>query len=173
MGRALYDWYQGLAVWQQAIVSSVAWATFSAILGVAVEQELRGALFFPFGLVIGLVLYVGYDRAKVMSGASEDEPPEVDDYPEALQAIERRHIGRHLILVPTLVIVGYFISLIVTGTGYYGACGGLLTAYLALLALARFGGPNDPKWKRVNDEWRQKHPELARYWTKPANSPKS
>jgi hypothetical protein len=79
----------------------------------------------------------------------------IDDYPEDLERVERRHAGRSMILLPIFLLTGIAASWIALGTGVYGALVAFPAAAVALWALGRFGGPNDPKWKRVRDEWKR------------------
>jgi hypothetical protein len=81
----------------------------------------------------------------------------VGDYPEDLERVERRHANQMLIVPLGLALAVIGASWIIFGTGLYGGLVALPVMAVASWALGRFGGPNDPKWKRVRDEWKRQH----------------
>jgi hypothetical protein len=103
---------------------------------------------------MGLLVYY-LDHRERRSRIHTDEI--IDDYPEDLERVERRHAGRSMILVPGFLLAGSAVSWIVLGSGMYGMLVAVPVMPVALWALERFGGPNDPKWRRVRDEWKRQH----------------
>src|SRR6266540_6893198 len=77
----------------------------------------------------------------------------VDDYPEDLKRVQQRYDRRWIALSLTLMLFGIAVSWIVVGVGWYGLLAALPAIVLASWVLGRFGGPTDPKWKSVRDDW--------------------
>ncbi len=127
-----------------------------AFVGLAFGRLGTGLAGFFFGLIMGPI-YVYRERKDPHSWLFPDSDETLEDYPEELERVERRHAGQDLILIPLFMITGIAVSWIIFDTGWYGGLGGFLGTVVTSWALGRFGGPNDPKWNKVRSEWRRQH----------------
>jgi hypothetical protein len=135
-------------------------ASVGVVAGLAFGSLGRAATGLVLGLLLGL-LYILSERIssdRITKQRIIDAP---GDYPEDLRRVEGRHLRWNLILIPSFTVSGIGISWILFDTGIYGVLPGFLAAVLALWALGRFGGPADPKWKRVRADWERHHMETA------------
>lgn len=155
--RKLFEWYSRLPPWYQAPLLSLYFGIFLGFLVGAAMGDLGAALAgFLIGVIGGLAYYYRERRDKTQT----DEA--IDDYPEDLERVERQHARQWLILFPLLAATGIVVSWIIFGTGIYGAIVALPATVVASWTLGRFGGPNDPKWKKVRDEWKRQSMERNR-----------
>jgi hypothetical protein len=81
----------------------------------------------------------------------------VDDYPEVLKEVERRYAGYDLVLMPIVILTGIGASWLIFGVGWYGVLGGFIAGAAVSWIIGRLGGPNDPRWRKVRDDWRSSH----------------
>jgi len=152
----LLEWYSRLSPWYRVALLSLYFGIgLGSFAGAATGKVGMALAGFLVGLIIGPLHY--YDAHRKRTDRSCGCEPAIDDYPQDLERVERRHAGRSMILVPVLLLTGIAASWIALGTGLYGALVAFLAAPVALWALGRFGGPSDPKWKSVRDEWRRQH----------------
>ena len=161
MGK-VYEWYSRLSPWYQAALLSLFFGIFMGGLGGLALGKL-GAVQggFLLGLIIGLAYYYR-ERRDPHSWIFPEIDEAVDDYPKELERVERRHAKQDLILFHAFMVTGIAGSWIIFGIGTYGLIGAVLAMVAASWALGRFGGPSDPKWKRVKDEWKRRHGEAGR-----------
>jgi vacuolar-type H+-ATPase subunit I/STV1 len=153
--RKFFDWYCRQSPWYQASLYSLA---FGIIL-VATPLVLFGKL-IPggalVGMIVGLAIYYRHYRERKDEGRAHKI---IDGYPEELENVERRYLKQWLILAPAFLLVGIALSWIIFGIGWYGALAALVALVVATWGLGRFGGPSDPRWKRVRDDWTRRHRE--------------
>ena len=151
--RKLFEWYSQLSAWYQAAAFGLFFAIMLAVVGGLAFGKFSSAIYgLAFGLIFGLVNYWQQRR-------DAGEGDEVAGYPEQLEIVERRHAKQFLMLLPTFWLIGIALSWIIVGTGWYGVLAGLVAAAVIWWALGRFGGPSDPRWKRVKDDWMRRSRE--------------
>lgn len=149
--RKFFEWYSRLAPWYQAALLSLYFGIWlSAFTGLAIGKLGAGLAGLLIGLIMGLAYYYREQRDKTGFWITRTHET-IDDYPEELEEVERRYSKQCLILAPTFLATGIAVSWIILGSGTYGVLGAGLAIVVAAWALGRFGGPNDPKWKRVRD----------------------
>jgi Flp pilus assembly protein TadB len=158
--RRFFEWYCRLSPWYKVALLSLCFGIGVGSFAGAAMGEV-GVAFggFLVGLIVGPLYYYDAHRKRRDETCTDEM---IDDYPEDLERVERRHANQMLIVPLGLALAVIGASWIIFGTGLYGGLVAVPVMAVASWALGRFGGPNDPKWKRVRDEWKRQRMERFR-----------